>query len=160
MGETSDLSPAVRAFLNVYRWRRIDPIPFSPLRKPISEANVGIVSTAGFTTAHQHPFDAAVRGGDTSFRIIESDTDLATLANSHRSESFDHSGMIADPNLALPIGRLRELETDLTIGAMNRRHLSFMGSITRVEKLVQESAPAAADLFVEDRVDIALLVPV
>lgn len=160
MAETRDLSPSVRAFLSVYRWRRIDPVPFSPLRKPLSEAKVGIISTAGFSTVHQQPFDDALRGADTSFRIIESETDLATLANSHRSESFDHSGMIADPNLALPIGRVRELETDGTIGTMNRRHLSFMGSITRVEKLVQESAPAAADLFVADGVDVALLVPV
>lgn len=160
MAETRDLSPAVRAFLSVYRWRRIDPIPFSRLRKPISQSNVGIVSTAGFSTVQQQPFDDAIRGGDTSFRIIGSETDLSTLANSHRSESFDHSGMIADPNLALPIGRLRELESDRTIGSMNRRHLSFMGSITRVEKLVQESAPAAADLFVADGVDVAFLVPV
>jgi hypothetical protein len=46
------------------------------------------------------------------------------------------------------------------LGSLNHRHLSWMGSITAVGRLVRESAPAAAQLLVEDRVDAALLVPV
>jgi hypothetical protein len=35
-----------------------------------------------------------------------------------------------------------------------------MGSITAPARLVRESAPAAAQVLVADRVDVALLVPV
>jgi hypothetical protein len=35
-----------------------------------------------------------------------------------------------------------------------------MGSITAPGRLLKQTAPAAAQLFVEDTVDVALLVPV
>jgi hypothetical protein len=35
-----------------------------------------------------------------------------------------------------------------------------MGSITAPGRLIRDSAPAMADLLVEDQVDVALLVPV
>ena len=79
---------------------------------------------------------------------------------SHRSESFDHSGIQQDPNLALPIDRVRELAERGRLGSINRRHLSFMGSITAPGRLIQQTAPAAARLLTDDAVDIALLVPV
>ncbi|MEA2325285.1 MAG: D-proline reductase (dithiol) PrdB, partial [Thermoanaerobaculia bacterium] len=66
----------------------------------------------------------------------------------------------ADPNLAFPLDRLHELERDGRIGRVNKRHLSFMGSITAPGRLIRDSAPAAAELLVADGVDIALLVPV
>jgi D-proline reductase (dithiol) PrdB len=68
--------------------------------------------------------------------------------------------MRRDPNLALPIDRLRELSEAGRIGAVNRRHLSFMGSLTATGAFVRDTAPAAAKLLVEDGVDVALLVPV
>ncbi len=43
---------------------------------------------------------------------------------------------------------------------MAPRHLSFMGSVTAPGRLVRDTAPRAAELLVEDRVDVALLVPV
>ena len=51
-------------------------------------------------------------------------------------------------------------ENRIDIGSVNRRHLSFMGSIPAPGRLIRDSAPAAAQLLVEDRVDAALLVPV
>ena len=80
--------------------------------------------------------------------------------SSQRSELFDHEGMLADPNLAFPLQRLRELVSRGRLGSLASGHLSFMGSITAPGRLVQQSAPAAADLLVEDQVDLALLVPV
>jgi D-proline reductase (dithiol) PrdB len=82
------------------------------------------------------------------------------LVDTHRSHSFDHSGMRRDPNLAFPIDRLRELSESGRIGQVNRRHLSFMGSLTATGAFVADTAPAAAKLFAGDGVDVALLVPV
>lgn len=160
MADFSELSFATRALLFAYRWRRIDPVPWTPLRKPLPECTVGIVSTAGFVLPGQTAFDDEVRGGDWSYRIIPSTADVATLIDTHRSESYDHAGVQSDPNLAFPLDRLRELADDGHIGAVAERHLSFMGSITAPGRLVKESAPAAAQHFLEDGVDVALLVPV
>lgn len=82
------------------------------------------------------------------------------MVDTHRSESFDHEGMHRDPNLAFPLDRLRELAEHGRIGSVNRRHLSFMGSITAPGRLVRDTAPEAARRLVADGVDAALLVPV
>lgn len=160
MGDMSEFSMAVRLFLKAYPWRRIEPTPWAPLRKPVSECRVALVSSAGFVRPEQAGFDDSIRGGDVSFRQIPSDTSVNTLRETHRSESFDHTGLAEDPNLAFPIDRIRELAEAGRIGSVNRRHLSFMGSITAPGRLVKETAPEAAGWLVEDEVDLALLVPV
>jgi D-proline reductase (dithiol) PrdB len=160
MGDLSEFSLIVRAFLKTYRWRRIDPIPWAPLRKPMAEANVAIVTTAGLVMPDQEPFDDHVKGGDSSFRVIPAEADVSSLIDTHRSETFDHSGIRQDPNLAFPLDGLHEMERDGRIGRVNNRHLSFMGSITAPGRLIRDSALAAAELLVADGVDVALLVPV
>ena len=160
MGDASEFTFAVRAFLKAYRWRRIDPVPWSPLRKPLAEASVALVTTAGLVMPGQAPFDNHKKGGDSSFRVIPRDADVASLIDTHRSRTFDHSGLRSDPNLAFPLDRMSELAHDGRIGRVSQRHLSFMGSITAPGRLVRDSAPVAAQLLVDDGVDVALLVPV
>lgn len=160
MAEMSEMSWTLRTFLKTYRWRRIDPVPWTPLSKPLSDSRLALVSSAGFVLPGQEPFDESMRGGDPSFREIPAETEASTLINTHRSESFDHRPVEADPNIAFPVDRVRELARDGRIGEVNRRHLSFMGSLTAVGRLVQHSAPEAVGRLVEDQVDVALLVPV
>jgi D-proline reductase (dithiol) PrdB len=160
MGELSEFSLSTRLFLKAYPWRRIEKVPWTVLSKPLAECRLGLISTAGFVGPGDAPFDVAVRGGDPSFREIPGDIDVSKLREHHRSESFDHQGLAKDPNLAFPIDRLRELVTRGRLGGLNRRHLSFMGSITAPGRLLRDSLPEAARLFEEDEVDVALLVPV
>ena len=160
MGSVDQLSLPLRLFLKAYRWRRMDPVPWTPLSKPLANCRLALVSSAGFIIPGQQPFDESIRGGDVSFRDIPFDVDVGTLIDTHRSESFDHRGMQQDPNVAFPIDRVRELVGRRRIAAVNRRHLSFMGSITAPGRLVRDTAPAAARQLVSDGVDVALLVPV
>lgn len=155
-----ELPFSLRLFLRAYRWRRIDPLPWTPLRKPLRQSRVALVSTAGMTEADQQPFEETARGGDYTYRVIRDDADVSAFRESHRSESFDHEGIRSDPNLAFPLDRLHELARDGVVGGANARHLSFMGSLTATGHLVKETAPAAAQLLVDDGVDAALLVPV
>lgn len=160
MGEMREFGLKLRLFLEVYPWRRIDPVPWTPLPRPLAECRVAIVSSAGLVLPEQEPFDAARRGGDVSFREIPGNAPVARLVDTHRSESFDHTGIAADANLAFPLDRLHELAAQGRIGSVAPRHLSFMGSITAPGRLVRESAPQAVARLVEDAVDVALLVPV
>ena len=160
MGDYNEFSTGVRLFLRPYPWRKIDPVPFVPICKPVSECRLALISSAGFATVDQPPFDEGIRGGDASFRTISSDCELAELINTHRSESFDHKGLEQDPNLGFPLERLRELVADGHIGSFNSRHLSFMGSITAPARLTRETAPEAVSMLVRDGVELALLVPV
>ncbi|MDP3773844.1 MAG: glycine/sarcosine/betaine reductase selenoprotein B family protein [Gemmatimonadales bacterium] len=160
MAELSDLSVRWQLFVRAYPWRRIDPVPFAPLRKPLSECRVALVSSAGFVVRGQEPFDQHRLGGDPTFREIPADVDAASLVDAHRSEAFDHTGMLRDPNLAFPIDRVREIAAKGRIGSVNHRHLSFMGSLTATGRLTKHTAPRAAEMLAEDAVNVALLVPV
>lgn len=160
MGDYSEFSMPVRLFLKAYPWRRIDPVPAAKLRRQLSESRVALVTSAGFSLPGQEPFDDSVRGGDVSFREIPWDADVRTLVETHRSESFDHRGIQEDPNLGFPLDRLRELAADGRIGSTNRRHFSFMGSITAPGRLIRDSAPVVAEQLASDEVDLVILVPV
>jgi D-proline reductase (dithiol) PrdB len=160
VGSTDEFSLALRLFLKGYRWRRIEPVPWTPLGKPLSQCRLALVSSAAFVMSGQSPFDRSARGGDVSFRDIPSAVDVHDLVDTHRSQSFDHTGVRQDPNLAFPMDRVRELVQRGRIGSINHRHLSFMGSITAPGRLVCAAAPEMARRLRTDRVDIALLVPV
>jgi D-proline reductase (dithiol) PrdB len=160
VGSLDDFPLHYRLFLRAYRWRRIDPVPWTPLRKPLSACRMGLVSSAGFVLPTQQGFDSAPPGGDYSFREIPADTEVSTLVDCHRSDAFDHAAMRQDPNLAFPIDRVRELAERGRIGSVAPRHVSFMGSISAPGRLIRDTAPGAARLLVEDQVDLVLLVPV
>ncbi len=160
MGDLNEFSLPVRLFLKAYPWRRLDPVPWTPLRRPLSQCRLALVSSAGFVLPNQPPFDDSIKGGDPSFREIPADADATTLQDTHRSESFDHAGLRQDPNLAFPLDRVRELAAAGRIGSVNRRHLSCMGSLTAPGRFVRDSVPQAASWLTEDGVDVALLVPV
>ena len=160
MGHLNEFSLSVRLFLRGYRWRRIDPVPWTPLRKPLAECRLALISSAGFVLPGQEPFDKNRRGGDPSFRAIPWDADVRQLHETHRSDAFDRDGLAEDPNVAFPIDRTRELAERGRVGSVNRRHLSFMGSITAPGRLIRNTAPEAARLLAADDVDVALLVPV
>lgn len=160
MAEISELPLSARLFLKAYPWRRIDPVPWAPLRMPLPEARVALVSTAGLVLPSQEPFDDTRKGGDWTLREIPDGSDLPSLIDCHRSASYDHSGIRADANLGFPIDRMHELAAAGTIGSVNHRHFSLMGSITAPGRLIAESAPAVADALVADAVDAVLLIPI
>jgi D-proline reductase (dithiol) PrdB len=160
VAELSELPLRARLFLKAYPWRRIEPTPWTPLRRPVRDCRVALVSSGGFAPEGQPPFDKGVRGGDPSFRIVAASTPVSALGESHRSSAFDHSGIQADPNLGFPLDRLHELAVRGEIGEVAPRHLSCMGSQTATRRLVRETAPDAVHTLVQDQVDLALLVPV
>ena len=160
MGDMSEFSLGVKAFIKTYRWRRIDPVPWTPLRKPLSECRLGLVSTAGLTLEGQEPFDESLKGGDASYREVPWDSDVRRLVENHRSESWDHRGVEQDPNVAFPLDRMRELLEQGRIGSLAERYLTFMGSVTATGRMVRDVLPEMRERFVAQGVEIALLVPV
>lgn len=162
MATYDELSLAVRLTMKAYPFGRyrIDPVPCAPLGKPLKEARVALVTTAGLHTPDQPGFDRSIKRGDPSFRAIPNTIEISRLIESHRSGSFDHAGIAADRNLAFPLERFRELVARGEVGQLNHRHFSFMGSIVGPGKLINETAPEVARLLREDEVDAAFLTPV
>lgn len=160
MAKITDLKFAYQVFMKAYPYRKVDWQPGARLEKPISEARVAVVTTAGFFRPDQPPFDTTIRGGDYSYRVIPADTDLSSLEIAHRSDAFDIRGITSDKNLALPLDRLRSLAEQRIIGSVAARHFSFMGSIAAPGRLISRTAPEVAQILLEDDVDAVLLTPV
>jgi D-proline reductase (dithiol) PrdB len=160
MAELSELTLSTRLFFRTYRWRKARVVAPLAMTKPLSEASVALISSAGFVAPGQDPFDDGMRGGDFSHRILPADVDLRSLRESHRSDAFDHSGMRTDPNLAVPLQTLRELESEGTIGSVSAGAISLMGSITAPARLLGATVPLIVDILRQQKSDCALLVPV
>jgi D-proline reductase (dithiol) PrdB len=160
LGDFNEFPLQYRLFLKTYPWRRIDPIPWTPLKKSLANSRLVLISSAGIIRVGQKPFDHSVRGGDPSFRLIARDTAISDLIESHRSQVFDHTGIQRDPNLAFPLDRLRELSAKGFIGPLSQRHLSLMGSLTAPGRLIKKTLPQVIPHLIEDGADAALLIPV
>jgi len=160
MARFEDLKLSHRLFMKAYRYRSVDWSPGSRLVKPLSEARVALVSTAGLHLPHQPAFDPAIKGGDVSFRELPNQVEVQQLRIAHRSSAFDQTGALEDRNLVFPLDRLRELVARGEVGSLNHRHFSFMGSIIAARRLISGTAPQVAAELREDRVDAVFLVPV
>jgi D-proline reductase (dithiol) PrdB len=162
MATYDDLSLHVRLFMKSYPFSRyaIGPMPCAPLAKPLDDSRVALVTTAGLRTPGQSDFDHSDKRGDPSFREIPNTIETSLLVESHRSYAFDHEAVQSDVNLAFPLDRFRELESQGVIGELNHRHFSFMGSIVGPRRLIDETAPQVARMLAEDCVDAVLLTPV
>jgi len=160
MAKFSDLTFRYRLFMKTYRYRSFDWSPGTSFETPLNRAKIALLTTAAFYLPDQEPFDESEKGGDFSYRIISSDADIQTFRIGHRSSAFEADGIMADPNLAFPLDRLKELQQEGVIGAVNHRHFSFMGSVTAPGRLLSRSAPEAAEKLKEDQVDAVLLTPV
>jgi hypothetical protein len=162
MATYDDLSLHIRLFLKGYPFSlyAVAPTPRAVLAKPLGQARVALVTTAGLRAPGQKDFDRMDMMGDPSFREIPNTAETRSLAESHRSYAFDHEAVRSDVNLAFPLDRFRELEARGRLGSLNHRHFSFMGSIVGPRRLIHETAPQVARMLAEDRVDAVFLTPV
>ncbi len=132
-----------------------DDTPFTPLRKPLSECRVAIVTTASLHRPDQERFSQA----DTGFRAL--DRNDRELIMGHWSPNFDHSGFQIDLNVVYPIDRLEELAAEGVIGEVAPHHYAFAGNQPdTVSEIRLDTGPQCAVQLAADAVDVVLLTPV
>lgn len=140
-----------------FDWVRHDrPSPVNPMRRPVREATVALVVTAGAHLAAEQPPFARRKEGDASFRELPGDVELSRLALSHAG--YDTERAAADVNVVFPLDRLRELAARGRIGGVAPRQYSFMGYCLETD-LLRDNAREVAGRLTADQVDLALLVP-
>ena len=136
-----------------------DRVPWTKLKKSLSECKIALITTGGILLKTDKEFDLNDPCGDSTFRRIPHDVALDDLTIIHKY--YDHRDADLDPNLILPIEVLRELQAEGIVGPSNAFHYSFMGHIEEqhLTTLIQKSAVDAAKEIKQQQVDIALLVP-
>lgn len=125
-----------------------------PIKKPLSESRVALLSSAALRLANQEPF---IPREDLSYRRLPADPAAGELIIDH------HSGIgrvpKQDPEIVFPRTALAELVKNGTVGALAPYHFSFMGGVRRQLEIENELAPAIANDLHQAQVDLALLVP-
>lgn len=159
MTTTDRLPPELRTFVKMYRWRRIDPVPWAAPIGLLKDSLVGLVVTACMTQRDQPPFEAERPESDASMRVIPAQTDPCSLVNTFPGQAFDHTGLELDANILVPLDRLRDMERMGEIGGIAPRMVSLCGHLPKPQRLIEDTAPQIALLFAEDMADIVLLVP-
>ena len=140
-----------------------DKAPWTPMEKPLSQARVALVTTAGLHVRGDKPFiqDKAMPqdGGDTSYRVIPSSTEPKDIIQSHTSIAFDHTGIYRDINVTFPINRLQEMHEKGEIGSLANNYYSFMGAVRDVTGFIDKYGPEVAAKLKQDEVDVVVLTP-
>ncbi|MEM9565239.1 MAG: glycine/sarcosine/betaine reductase selenoprotein B family protein [Actinomycetota bacterium] len=141
---------------DAYRWaERLEPAPWTPLTKPLSDSRVLLIGSGGI---YRHGQIAFHTRDDTSIRVIPSDVDTAELRTAHFA--YDQADARNDPNCVFPLDRLRELVDDGTIGGLCDEAYGFMGGIYSVRRMESETAALLEERCRAQEPDVVLLVPV
>jgi D-proline reductase (dithiol) PrdB len=139
-----------------YRWSVFDSSPWVSFEKPLEEATLALISSAGIFRQDQEPFDPwAVN--DLSFREIPKDTPLDRLKLHHNY--FDHRDALKDLNCVFPLERLKELEYEGFIGHLAPTAITLgMGRLYKRTALQTETVPRIVEVLREQDTDAVLLV--
>ena len=158
------LSPLIKRYYQLSRVTRELPIPFTPLRKPLRDCRLGLVTSGGlYHKGHDEPFDEERERreppwGDPSFRVLPADMDPADVGISHLH--INRAGALADMNILLPIQRVKELAAEGRVGGLAAHAYSFMGyqgfpaDLTGWKEIY---GPAVRDRLLAEHVDCVLL---
>ncbi|MCI0477077.1 MAG: glycine/betaine/sarcosine/D-proline family reductase selenoprotein B [Anaerolineales bacterium] len=146
--------------------------PFTPLSKPIAQSRLMLLTSSGhFVEGHDpEPFGIKDMSQQQAEQMIDdflkAEPTLTTIPINTpinqlrvRHGGYDIHGAQTDPNVALPLERLRELQHEGVIGTLVEDAFSFVGA-TAQTRLLKHSGPEWVKLFKQKQVDAALLVPV
>ncbi len=142
---------------------KADPIPWTPLRKPLSETRFALVTTAGIYVEGAAPgFDQEGERrnpmwGDPTFRRIPRDVRTEQIGASHLH--LNNRDLQADLNVVLPVHRFAELEDEGGIDSLAPTSYSFMGYQMDNREWREKYAPEVAGLMKDEAVDAVLLTP-
>ena len=142
---------------------REEPIPWTPVRRPLSECRFALVTSGGIhVKGREPPFDTEREEreplwGDPSFRTIRRDVQQDQIGACHLH--INNRDILADVNIVLPVQRFLELEASGEIGSLAPTHYSFMGFQLNTTEWRDRYGPEAALRAHEEGVDAAVLLP-
>jgi len=140
-----------------------EPVPWTPLSRPLSEARIALVSTAALSMRIDRPFDtegerANPWWGDPSYRVIPRTATEGDVVASHLH--IETAYLEQDLDVVLPLRRLTELEDEGVIGSAAPSHYSVQGYLLDPTEFLATNVPAIAERMKRDEVDAAVFLPV
>jgi D-proline reductase (dithiol) PrdB len=141
---------AAQGYSHPYAWATYQEVPFSPLRKPLSECRVGLATTAG-----REEVEGASEGRIRKCYAMSSNPAPTHLYTAHLG--WDKKATHTDDlDSFLPLNRLAEFAAEGRIGSASPR---FYGVSTAYSQgqTIRRDAPQLLGWCREDSVDAMLL---
>jgi D-proline reductase (dithiol) PrdB len=135
------------------RWKvgKQGEIPWTPLKRPLAEVTIALVTTGGVHLCSDQPFRLT---SDHSFRLIPRSASSTDLCITH--EHYDRRDAARDLNLIFPLERLLELEAQGVVGHAAETHYGF--GFTDNPHDLFSPGHTIGTLLARANVDLALLV--
>lgn len=167
MKEVDSFRYLSRLIARYYKLSRVEkelPIPWTPLKQPLSQSRFALVTSAGvYHEGHEPPFDLEREQreptwGDPSFRTLPSSIPQKEVGLAHYHINQDD--ILQDVNIQLPVHRFQELAQTGRIGGLAQNAYSFMGYQGFPADLTgwkEDSGPQVRDRLLAEAVDCVLL---
>jgi D-proline reductase (dithiol) PrdB len=134
---------------------RNSQVSWTPLTKLLSQCVVSLFTTGGVHLKSDKPFDIEDPHGDWTFREIPTDIDTSDLTITH--SHYNHVEADRDVNCMFPLDRLRELCDQGVIGGVASKAYAIMGFNPNPDNLMEKTAPALAQRYRDNGVDLVFL---
>jgi D-proline reductase (dithiol) PrdB len=158
------LPPSLAAWIRAYIPAETfsGPIPWTPLSKPLSEATVSLITSAGISLKSDPPFDMEREKreptyGDRSFRAIPNTATGKDINANHLHINTDY--ILQDINVILPLERMKEFEEEGRIDKLAPTAYSFYGFQWQTTEFLTTAIEPMAKNMREEGVDAVLLTP-
>jgi hypothetical protein len=143
---------AAQGYSRPYAWAHHDDVPFSSLRKPLSECRVGLVTTAGIT-----PADGAIGIGPFKRELYAVPADPPPKHLFTDDLFWDKQATHTDDvDSFLPVNRLAEYAACGRIGSASPRFYGVPTDYSQ-SRTLERSAPRILEWCREDGLDAVLL---
>jgi hypothetical protein len=161
-----------RAYFSADKKFTYDDGPFTPFQKRVSDSRLVLIASTGHFVEGKDPEPLGAKNMSQQEAIekimefIKEAPQLSTLPVDTpedklrvRHGGYDIRGVQADPNVAFPLRRLLELEHEGVVGQLIRQAYSFVGACSQ-KRLLKHAGPKWIEIFRQQPIDAALLVPV
>lgn len=138
---------------NNYRWSHFENVPFTPLKKPLAESKVAIITTSSPP--------GGPKDGNRKLKEVWSGPTTGAPVDLHTEYlAWDkESTHMRDRESYLPVLALHALAVEGRIGGLTERFHGVPTTYSQMQTLNQD-APNIVQLCQEDRADVAVLVPI
>ena len=158
------MPPGLKAWLkkDIPETDYVGDIPWTPLKKPVSQTNFSLMTSAGINLKTDPPFDMEREKrepfwGDPTYREIPRGTLQGQIDVNHLH--VDTSFIRQDINVILPLVRFAEFEKEGVIGSLSPTCYSFYGYQMDFAVLLKETMPKVVAKMHDQGVEAVVLTP-
>ena len=145
-----------------YNYAHNVDIPFTPLKKPLSECRVTLVTTASFVLMNEegYPLEEPMMLGTNALEVFTAPSDWPADRILSTSEDHDrYQTDMEDVNAFFPTTRMQDFLNEGTFGSLSKNYYRTLPNYSH-RKTTEVDGPEILRQCLEDNVDVALMTPV